>query len=64
MNYADYHHAKLETDALNALQDLEQELGKTLVAFTKDDKPASLSEEQVARIQSLEECLGATVVAY
>lgn len=64
MNHADYHHAKLEQDALSTLQGLEKELGKTLVAFTHDDKPAALTEDQVARIKSLEECLGATVVAY
>ncbi len=64
MHYDNYHPTELNNDALKALQQVEQELGRTLVAFSPDDQPAQLSEEEVARIKSLEECLSATVIAY
>jgi hypothetical protein len=64
MHYANYHTTLLDEQALSALKNLEQELGKTLVAYSADDKPATLTAEQVDKLQSLEECLGATVVAY
>lgn len=55
--------AHLEKPALKALQELERELGATLVAY-EEPEIAELSEEQIKRIQSLEECLGSTVIAY
>ena len=55
--------AQLDKPSLEALQDLERELGATLVAL-QEPEIAELTEEQLERIQSLEECLGSTVIAY
>ena len=64
MSHVDYHPSGLNKEQLEALQVAEQELGVTLVAFTRDNKPAELSEEQLKRVKSLEECLGSTIIAY
>ena len=64
MSHVDYHPAELNKEQLDALQAVEQDLGVTLVAFSRDDKPAELSEEQLKRVKSLEECLGSTIIAY
>ena len=55
--------AQLSKEALDALQNLENELGTVLVAY-QQPKYAQLSDEQLKRLQSLEECLGTTVIAY
>lgn len=64
MQYADYHPAQLDKNALTQLQALENSLGKVLVAFEHDTKPADLSDAQVKDLQSLETKLGVTIVAY
>jgi hypothetical protein len=56
--------AKLETDKLDAVKGLENELGKTLLAFSCGEaKPAELKEEELARIKEVEGNLGLSLVA-
>ena len=56
--------AKLENDKLETIQNLEKEVGKTLVAFSCHDvKPAELSSEQLTKIQEAEKKLGLSLVA-
>ncbi len=56
--------AKLEKDKLEAIQKLEKELGKTLVAFSCHDvKPAQLSDVQLSKIKTAEQKLGLALVA-
>jgi len=56
--------AKLENDKLKAVQKLEKEVGKTLVAFSCHDvKPAELSNEQLSKIKETEKKLGLALVA-
>ena len=55
--------ASLDTSSLDALHELEVELGATLVAY-EEPEIADLSEEQLKRIQSLEENIGSTIIAY
>lgn len=64
MSHSEYHPAQLNAEALQALQDLEKELGRTLIAYEHDEKPAKLTQAEIERVKSLEECLGATVIAY
>ncbi|NLT68992.1 MAG: hypothetical protein GXX84_20595, partial [Acidobacteria bacterium] len=49
---------------LIAIKDLERELGKTLLAFTchKVD-PAEINDEQLAKLQKVENELGISLVA-
>ncbi len=57
-------YAGMEGKKLEALQRAEKDMGRTLLAFScQDVKPASLSEEQVGRIKTLEKELGIVVVA-
>ncbi|MDM8551919.1 hypothetical protein QUF72_17680 [Desulfobacterales bacterium HSG2] len=45
----------MENDKLEAVQKLEKEVGKTLVAFSGHDaKPADLSDEQLSKIKAEE----------
>lgn len=56
--------SKLEADKLEAIQNLEKDLGKTFLAFTPYDlKPADLSAEELARIKALENELSISLVA-
>jgi len=56
--------SKLDKGALTSIQNLEKELGKTLLAFTCHDlKPAALSGDALARIQKLEKDLAISLVA-
>ena len=53
-----------ESINLEAIQGLEKELGKILLAFScRDIKPAELSDEDLAKINELEEKLGVVLVA-
>lgn len=60
----DYHHASLSESALKDLQQFESKMGKVLVAYERDSKPAQLTEEQLSELQALEGKLGLTIVAY
>ena len=56
--------AKLEDAKLKKITALEQELGKSLLAFScYDYKPADVSQEQLSQIQGLEKELGLSLVA-
>lgn len=55
---------KLTEKELSAIKDLERELGKTLLAFTchKVD-PAEINDEQLAKLQKVENELGISLIA-
>ncbi|MGD9384025.1 MAG: hypothetical protein PVH55_08225 [Desulfobacterales bacterium] len=49
---------------LEAIQSLEKDLGKTLLAFScQDIKPAEIKDEELFRINELEKKLGVVLVA-
>lgn len=55
---------KLNEDSLKSIQNLEKEIGKTLLAFNCHDvKPSTLSENELAKIQKLENDLSISLVA-
>ena len=55
---------KIKPETLQAIQSLEQELGKTLLAFSCHDlKPAHLKDEELAKIKEVENKLGLSLVA-
>lgn len=55
---------KMEENALKTITSLEQELGKTLLAFQCNDlKPTGLSESELAKLQEAEKELGVSLVA-
>lgn len=54
----------LDEKALKAIQNLESETGKTLLAFTCHDlKPAMLDDGQLSKIRELESDLSISLVA-
>lgn len=59
-----YDLAPLSADQLRSLQSLEQETGRTILAFRGlPARPADLTTGELARIQSAEKDLGLTLVA-
>lgn len=57
-------YSELNNDALNAIQELEKEIGKPLLSFTcKDIKPALVEQETLDKIQALEKSLSLSLVA-
>jgi hypothetical protein len=49
---------------LQAINDLEKGLGKTLLAFNCHDlKPSALSAEELGKVQEVEKKLGVSLVA-
>jgi len=57
-------YSKTESVDLKAIQGLEKDLGKTLLAFScQDIKPAEVKDEELARINELEKKLGVVLVA-
>ena len=49
---------------LQTINDLEKELGKTLLAFSCHDlKPSELSADQLRKVQEIENSLGVSLVA-
>lgn len=56
---------KIEENQLEAIKSLEEELGKTILAFQcgGETKPAKLDEKQLERIRKMEEKLQLTLVA-
>ncbi len=58
--YADY----VNEDGVKAIQALEKELGKTILAYYTPPAPAELNTEQVAKIKELEKKLCVRLVAY
>jgi hypothetical protein len=56
--------SKAESIDLSAIQGLEKDLGKTLLAFTCHDiKPAEIKDEELSKINALEKKLGVVLVA-
>jgi hypothetical protein len=59
-----YNIAQLSADQLRALQSFETDTGHTLIALSSiEADPASLNDDEVARIQVLEKDLDLTLVA-
>lgn len=57
-------YAAMDESKLDSLQQLEKELGQTLLAFSCHEmKPAQLTPEQLERVQALENDLGVVIVA-
>jgi hypothetical protein len=57
-------YSKTESIDLEAIQGLEKDLGKTMLAFSCHDiKPAELTDEDLAKINELEKKLGIVLVA-
>ena len=57
-------YSKAESIDLEAIQGLEKDLAKTLLAFScQDIKPAEIKDEELARINELEKKLGVVLVA-
>ncbi len=56
--------ASLPPDALQKLQALEAELGKVVVAYTREPRLARLDEEQLHKLQQLEVELGVYLLAF
>ena len=56
--------AKLDDAGTNKLRDLEAELGKHIMAFTPGLELADLSEEQLEKVQSLEEEMDVYLIVY
>ncbi len=55
---------KLDEKSLIAIRDLEQELDKTLLAFSCYPlNPAEITKDQLAKIQKVESNLGISLVA-
>ncbi len=55
---------KLDENSLKSIQNLEKEIGKTLLAFNCHDiKPSTLSENELSKIQKLENHLSISLVA-
>jgi hypothetical protein len=59
-----YSYALLTADQLRAVRQLETEMGRTIVAFQRQEIDiAELSTEELARIREEEEKLGLALVA-
>lgn len=57
--------SKLDDGKLGAIRDLEQELGKTIVAYScTNPEPGNLSKDELMKIKALEETLAVTLVAF
>lgn len=55
----------LDDKKLGAIKALEQELGKTLVAYScSDPKPSDLNAAELAKIKALEDDLAVTLIAF
>ncbi len=55
---------KVNEDTIKAINDLETELGKTLLAFQCHDlKPSELSARELEKIRQIENELGVSLVA-
>lgn len=56
--------SKLDDDSIKAINDLEKNLGITLLAFSDTNiKAANLSDDKLKQIQDLEDKLGMSLVA-
>jgi len=54
----------VDASVLQSINDLEKDLGKTLLAFACHDlKPSALNADQLSKIQAVEKKLGVSLVA-
>lgn len=54
----------INESTLKTIQDLEKDLGKTLLAFACHNlKPSALSSDQLQKVQEVEKKLGVSLVA-
>ena len=59
-----YSMANLGNDNLDRVKSLENDVGKTMIAFSGGDyKPTDLTEDQLAKIKSLESSTGLVLIA-
>ena len=55
---------KITEEAIDVINDLEKDLGKTLLAFQCHDlSPSDLSEEELQKLRETEAALGISLVA-
>ena len=61
-----FYTAQLDPSTLQELQNLESELGVTLVAMQPDSsqEPAELSDDQLERIRAMEDKSGKVLLAF
>lgn len=56
--------ARISDDEIEKIKNLEQEMGKVLLAVEKPRRIANLTESQLQALKKAEESLGCVVVAY
>lgn len=57
--------SQLDDGKLDAIRELEQELGKTIVAYScTNPEPGDLSQAELMKIKALEDKLAVTLVAF
>ena len=56
--------AKLDEEQLKRVEQMEEQLGVNVLAYTQPIVPADLTEEQLAKLEALEAELGLCLVAY
>lgn len=59
-----YQVKQLDHEALQKVQELEQELGAAIVAYQQLSDPAELSSQELDKLQDLEEDLSTILIAY
>ncbi len=56
--------AHLQEPALQDVRDLEEKHGIVLLAYEKPPEPADLTQDQLIKIQELEQTMGCRLIAY
>ena len=56
--------AKLDTETIDKIQAMEEELGHSILALEPYYPPAKLTDVQVSRLKALEQELGVVLLAY
>ncbi len=56
--------ARLDEDAVASIQELEAETGKHIMAFETGPHFATLSDEELERVQALEKALNVILIVY
>ena len=59
-----YRPAPLDDTAVRDIRSLEDDLGRVVVALQPPKTPAALSDDDLARLQEVEQRLGVVIVAY
>ncbi|WP_292487624.1 hypothetical protein [Methanohalobium sp.] len=55
--------SKLDDESIKAINDLENKLGVTLLAFSDNIKVADLNKDDLKKVKDLEDKLGMSLVA-